>query len=73
MMLALGQGVVKDCKEAAEWYQKAAEQDFPDAELHLGELLYRGDPGWNRTIPKLPNGSAKLRATAKHGHKTPSV
>jgi TPR repeat protein len=45
MMLAHGQGAPKDCKEAAQWYEKAAQQDFPDAELHLGQLYYFGQRG----------------------------
>ena len=39
-----GEGVVRDPKKAAEWYRKAAEQGYADAQNNLG-LLYAGGTG----------------------------
>lgn len=38
-----GQGVPKDPKVAAQWYQKAAEQGVADAQYRLGLLYERGE------------------------------
>lgn len=42
-MYAAGQGVPKDSKVAAGWYQKAAEQGVADAQYRLGALYETGD------------------------------
>ena len=38
-----GEGVDKDAKKAAEWYQKAAERGHPSAQYNLGGMYLRGD------------------------------
>ncbi len=42
-MYADGQGVPKDAKIAAQWYQKAAEQGVADAQYRLGALYEAGE------------------------------
>lgn len=37
-----GDGVPKDCAEAAKWFAKAAEQGFPHALYNLGLLYHKG-------------------------------
>ena len=37
-----GQGVPKDYKEAVEWYKKAAEQEYVDAQNNLGTMYAKG-------------------------------
>ncbi|WP_305801890.1 tetratricopeptide repeat protein, partial [Thiolapillus sp.] len=39
LMYANGRGVRQDFKEAVKWYQKAAEQGLPKAQVNLG-LMY---------------------------------
>ena len=41
-MYNAGRGVKRDYKLAAEWYQKAAEQDHASAQFSLGMMYYRG-------------------------------
>jgi TPR repeat protein len=41
-MYANGFGVKKDFKQAAEWYRKAAEQGYADAQAALGVLVHDG-------------------------------
>jgi len=36
-------GVSKDRSEAAKWWRKSAEQSYPDAEMSLGDLYYKGE------------------------------
>lgn len=36
-------GVSKDRTEAARWWLKSAEQSFPDAEMAIGDLYYKGE------------------------------
>ena len=38
-----GEGVDKDPKKAAEWYQQAAERGHPSAQYNLGGMYLRGD------------------------------
>ena len=38
-MLVYGTGVEKNETEAVLWYQKAAEQDTPDAMMNLGNMV----------------------------------
>ena len=38
-----GKGVPKDAAKAVEWYQKAAEQGFLDAQLQLGGMYFNGE------------------------------
>lgn len=42
-MYAAGQGVEKDPKVAAQWYQKSAEQGVADAQYRLGAMYESGD------------------------------
>jgi TPR repeat protein len=64
MMYLEGRGVVKDAGEAAKWFRKAAEQDFLNAEIHLGKLYYFGDTD----LPKNYQEAAKWLAKAvAHG------
>ena len=49
-MLAKGDGVEQDNEQAFAWCHKAAEQQLPEAEMMLGDLLNAGrgveaDPG----------------------------
>jgi len=44
---ATGQGVPKDYAEAARWYRKAADQDYPDAQNNLG-VMYNNGQGFPR-------------------------
>jgi TPR repeat protein len=37
-MYANGKGVLKDAKQAASWYQKAAEQENAGAQYNLGNM-----------------------------------
>ena len=41
-MYALGQGVSKNYKSALEWYHKAAEQGFAEAQRNLGAMYAEG-------------------------------
>ncbi len=62
-MYAKGQGVAKDGKEAAAWYQKAADQGNADAQMSLGRL-YLGGMG----LPKNSTEAAKwFRMAADQG------
>lgn len=47
---AAGTGVARDCKLAAQWYQKAAEKSDVSAELHLGALYRDGCKGFLRDM-----------------------
>ena len=47
VMYAKGLGVLRDDKEAIEWYHKSAEQGFAAAQLNLG-VMYATDRG----VPK---------------------
>ena len=38
-----GKGVVKDHKEAATWFRKAADQGHPDAQYYLGGRYDKGN------------------------------
>ncbi len=42
-MFENGQGVPRDCKAAASWYRKAADQGLARAQHNLGDLYARGD------------------------------
>lgn len=42
LMYASGQGVPRDEKEAAAWYEKSARQGFAGAQLNLGNLYHQG-------------------------------
>jgi len=53
-----GEGVSKDCKEAAEWYRKAAEQDLAEAELYLGAC----DDGVDRNYAEADKWLSKAAA-----------
>ena len=46
-MYASGQGVPKDFAEAARWYRKAADQDYPDAQNNFG-VMYNNGQGFPR-------------------------
>ena len=46
-MYATGQGIPKDYAEAARWYRKAADQDYPDAQNNLG-VMYNNGQGFPR-------------------------
>lgn len=35
-------GAPRDYAEAAKWFRKAADQDYPDAQINLGLLYYKG-------------------------------
>ena len=41
-MYAMGQGVEKDLKVAADWYRKAAEKGVADAQFRLGSMYEQG-------------------------------
>ena len=41
-MYSKGQGVAQDYRQAAKWYQKAAEQGNYKAQYNLGGLYYYG-------------------------------
>jgi hypothetical protein len=41
-MYANGRGVLKDYKQAAKWYQKAADQGDADAQYNLGVMYDKG-------------------------------
>ena len=36
-------GVAKDRSQAAKWWLKSAAQSFPDAEMAIGDLYYKGE------------------------------
>ena len=60
LMYSLGQGVAKDEKEAAIWYEKSARQGYPGAQVNLGNLYVTGagvpHTDANRTSDKDPSG-----------------
>jgi len=41
-LYASGQGVPKDFAEAARWFRKAADQNYPDAQNNLGVMYHNG-------------------------------
>lgn len=60
---AKGEGVAKSTKEAAGWYQKAAEQGNGDAQLSLGKIFISG-----QGMPKNSTEAAKwFRMAAEQG------
>ena len=59
-----GEGVVRDPKKAAEWYRKAAEQGYAEAQNNLG-LLYAGGRGVAKDEAKAVEW---YRKAAKQGH-----
>jgi TPR repeat protein len=62
-LYAKGEGVAKNPKEAAGWYQKAAEQGNGDAQLSLGKLYLSG-----KGIPKNSTEAAKwFKLAAEQG------
>ena len=42
-MFEKGQGVAKNYKEAAKWYQLSAEQGFKDGQTNLGLMYEKGN------------------------------
>jgi TPR repeat protein len=42
MAYASGDGVAQNINEASTWYNKAVEQNFPDAQYFMGEVYYHG-------------------------------
>jgi TPR repeat protein len=53
-LYAKGEGVAKDPKSSAAWYEKAAEQGNQDAQMHLATMYIRG-----AGVPKDSKVSAK--------------
>jgi TPR repeat protein len=47
---ASGKGVTRDLKQAAEWYQRAAEKGDTDGEVHLAALYRDGGKGLPRDM-----------------------
>lgn len=47
-----GKGVTRDYKQAAEWFQKAAEKNNVDAEMRLAALYRDGSKNFPRDIQK---------------------
>lgn len=47
-----GKGVTRDYKQAAEWFQKAAEKSNVDAEMHLAALYRDGSKTFPRDMQK---------------------
>jgi TPR repeat protein len=71
-MYAGGQGVEQSYSEAAQWYQKAAEQGVSEAQYRLGNLYKNGEGvpqdaetayGWYRVAAHL--GNSKSAAAVK--------
>ena len=53
-------GINRDCREAIEWYKRAAEQGIPNAQYNLGVIYMNGD-GVRKNISKAIENLAKLR------------
>ena len=43
LMYLQGKGTPKDAHQAAEWFKKAAQQDFAQAQYHLAQLYAKGE------------------------------
>jgi len=61
---AAGNGVVKDLKQAADWYRKAAEKGDIAGELHLAALYRDGGKGLPRDMAQ---AAAWYRKAAEQG------
>jgi len=53
IMYRLGNGIEQDPKLAFEWLKKAAQQNLPIAQHHLGIMLYTGETGNKNYITAL--------------------
>lgn len=58
-----GTRVSADKSEAAKWFGKAAEQDFPAAQYYLGNCYYNGEGALKDT----PEAAKWYRKSAEHG------
>lgn len=76
---ANGKGVPKDYAEAARWFRKAADQNFPDAQNNLGVMYNNGQGfprdyaqaiGWYRKAADLGDAKAQynLGQLYRHGY-----
>jgi len=71
-MYELGEGVIQDYVKAAEWYQKAADQNYGQAQNSLGTLYHQGKGvaqdlvkahmWYNLATTQLQDGKQKERA-----------
>ena len=61
---ALGEGVKKDLREAAQWWRKAADQGHPGAQYNLGLAHMLGDG-----VPVDSLASYPMFREAAHGYK----
>jgi hypothetical protein len=62
-MYLAGNGTNKDCHEASRWFQKAAEQNYLDAQVHLARFYFFGDGTCSRNYDEAAKWAAKA-ATA---------
>ena len=59
-----GDGVEEDDVKAVEWYRKAAEQEYSDAQYNLGAMYYNGE-GVEQDYAKAVEW---VRKAAEQGH-----
>lgn len=64
MMYSNGESVYVDYQQAAYWFTKSAQQDFPAAQYRLGEMYYFGIGGLPRDQAK---AVALFQAAAQQG------
>jgi TPR repeat protein len=63
-MYRRGDGVPVDYSSARQWFEKAAAQELPEAELALGDLYARGQG----VMKSLPTAADWYRKAAQHGN-----
>jgi uncharacterized protein len=61
-----GHGSKKDFKQAARWYQKAAEQGHAESQYHLAQILEEGRPNVKADVP---NAISWYEESARNGFK----
>ena len=65
-----GKGFHKTDKEAFKWWKLAADQGHADARCSLGEMYYKGDRGFQKTMRKLSSCGNLLQSMDMKEHNT---
>jgi hypothetical protein len=75
-MLFRGEGIERDVEQARQWYEKAAEQGLPEAQVAAGDLFAAGIGGpsdieaacrWYEKAAAQGSGTAEAKLAALRG------